>query len=195
MAGNLSRIAPNNLIRETLLPNEHELALKISRAFKSFFANEETLLEVNASERSITHKLAEYLQKEFQHKGLKVDCEYNRHGQSTKRITNLDFGLLSTDDQEAKTVFPDIIVHKRKTDEYNVLVIEIKKSTSSDNYDNDVSKLEAFTKQSGDYRYKLGLFVLLDIERKQIGRIRCFKDGNEVETAIIFNLKELGFGW
>ena len=35
------------------------------------------LLEISINERTISHKLAEYMQKEFS--DLFVDCEYNRH--------------------------------------------------------------------------------------------------------------------
>lgn len=42
---------------------------------KSFYEKERYLLENNANERSLTHKLAEYLNLEFQ--DFDVDCEYN----------------------------------------------------------------------------------------------------------------------
>ena len=35
------------------------------------------LLDINVNERTITHKLAEYLQKHFPE--FNVDCEYNRY--------------------------------------------------------------------------------------------------------------------
>lgn len=58
-----------------------------------------------------------------------VDCEYNRDGVAPKKIGHL--GLYPDDDDtEAETVFPDIIVHRRGT-EQNYLVIEAKKSTRS----------------------------------------------------------------
>ena len=44
--------------------------------------NDFYLLEIGTNERSVAHKLAEYLQQEFPNRH--VDCEYNRHGERIK---------------------------------------------------------------------------------------------------------------
>jgi hypothetical protein len=193
MASEWRRGTPLGVAEEKNLANE--LASRLACAFNAFFANEDALLDVDASERSITHKLAEYMQKEFQGKGLDVDCEYNRHGRNPKRLGDLHSGVVGADDQEAKTVFPDIVVHLRGSDKCNVLVIEVKKSTSSGDCSKDILKLKAFTKQLGEYRYQVGLFVLIDMEKKQISSIRCLINGvEEVDAHIAATLKELGYG-
>jgi hypothetical protein len=53
-----------------------EKLIKIS--LKEFFKNEFDLIDVDANERSISHKLAEYIQKHTS--DWNVDCEYNRDG-------------------------------------------------------------------------------------------------------------------
>ena len=62
--------------------------------------------------------------------------------------------FVSPDDTEAMTVFPDIIVHRRRTDE-NLIVLEVKK-TGGDKNIRDIKKLRAFTRDS-QYRCHMGL--------------------------------------
>lgn len=49
----------------------------VSDSLGELFTNDLSLLEDDASERSITHKLAEYLQKRIP--DMHIDCEYNRN--------------------------------------------------------------------------------------------------------------------
>jgi hypothetical protein len=111
--------------------------------------------EKDVNERSISHRLASYLQHEFG--DWDVDCEYNRNHDDPKLLKLLRMYAVnvSTDDVQARTVFPDIIVHHRGTDD-NLLVIEIKKTTNrlSDGFDKQ--KLREFKRQLG-YSYALFL--------------------------------------
>lgn len=122
------------------------------------------LLDINVNERTITHKLAEYLQEHFPE--FNVDCEYNRFERKDidNMVKKLDLPTdnISWDDTEAKTVFPDIIVHKRRSPEKNILVIEVKKSLHNISGDLDRNKLIAFTKDP--YNYDIGLFLKIDME-------------------------------
>lgn len=165
------------------------LLIKVKKAIAVLLKKDKDLFDINVNERSITHKLAEYLQLEFP--DYNVDCEYNRHLDMVKylHVPNEEIGW---DDIEAKTVFPDIVVHKRKTDEYNLLVIEIKKVRNLEEMENnsrklefDKQKLKAFT--GGEYRYNLGILLVFPIEN--IERFKCvmfiFKDGNEICSKIL----------
>lgn len=98
------------------------------------------LLDLDLSERALTHHFARILAELIQGK-YDVDVEYNRHGSDPKRLylprrKALDRELRAT------TVFPDVIVHRRNTDEFNLLVLEIKKPGESVDYDS--LKLKAF---------------------------------------------------
>jgi hypothetical protein len=94
------------------------------------------------NERSLTHKYAEYLQEEFPE--WNVDCEYNRDGHDTKKIISY---IRKIDNENARTVYPDIIIHHRGT-KNNLVVIEAKKDNfNGDNL--DVQKLEAYNKDLG----------------------------------------------
>lgn len=168
-----------------------EILRKAMVALKSFLNKDMQLLALDASERSISHKFAEHLQKKFAE--WTVDCEYNRRGKRPKTLPAGLFGDISDNDQDAKTIFPDIIVHRRSR-RNNLLVIEVKKSNSNITSDKDEVKLRAFTGE-GDYRYKVGLFLVFDVERQNIKEAKCFKRGHEVafEPSIRNSLKELGY--
>ena len=123
---------------------------KIIQAYKKLLRHDVYLLQVTANERSITHKFAEYLQREFP--SYNVDCEYNRTGIDSKTLDILKSELkkeVPLDDQDATTVFPDIIVHHRGT-KNNLLVIEAKKNVKDD--PKDKIKLKAYKDQLA-YQY------------------------------------------
>lgn len=142
--------------------SKEEIKKKVYIAIDLLIKNDSFLLKNDVNERSISHKLAEYLQQQFPE--YNVDCEYNRiknqkmdHAYITKKI-NLPISELRSDDTTAKTVYPDIIIHKRGT-ENNLVVIEIKKKLSDEDKKYDINKLEAFKKQLG---YKNSLFIEFD---------------------------------
>jgi hypothetical protein len=87
-----------------------------------FLRESQDLLEVGINERTLTHKLAELLQLRF--KRWHVDCEYNRLGDAQKTLPPAE--STDTSDTQGRTIYPDIIIHKRRTPE-NLLVIEVKK--------------------------------------------------------------------
>jgi len=159
----------SNILKEQLC--------KVCKALAWFFQEDTDLLDHDVNERSITHKIAEHLQKEYERLGYKVDCEYNREGHNVKRLNSLGIKspCCSADDTDAVTVYPDIIVHKRgKRD--NLLVIEVKKTNHCGTNKFDIKKLKAFTSDK-QFRYKLGLFLVVDVSEK--GRITMlwFTDG------------------
>ncbi len=137
-----------------------ELKSRVNRAVNKLFKNDNYLLHSNANERSMSHKFAEYLQQEFPE--WNVDCEYNRdlHG-NIKRINEWRNRYLKepeANDTDAKTVYPDIIIHHRNS-RNNLLVIEIKKSTNSDQGESDIEKLKMFIEENGGLNYHYGLFI------------------------------------
>lgn len=140
---------------------------KINLSICDFSRDDQDLLTNDANERSISHKLAEHLQKHF--RGLKVDCEYNRHGDAVKKLE--------------RPVIPDIVIHKRGIDEHNLCVIEIKKSNSNDNSGRDEEKLCAFT--GDEYKYQLGVFLVADINNKSLKIERIFQSGQEINDSRI----------
>ena len=124
----------------------------INGAIAKLLRHDKYLLEKDVNERAISHRLAHYLKQYFSK--WDVDCEYNRNHDDPKRLKLKPRGV-SDQDLEAVTVYPDIIVHKRST-EKNLLVIEMKKSTSRQSVDYDIEKLHGFKQELG---YEYAVFV------------------------------------
>jgi hypothetical protein len=80
----------------------------------------------------------------------------------TKRLRNPQAEQCPTDDTDAQTIYPDIIVHHRGKGNENLLVIEAKKSSSRLGTDRDKEKLEAFGQQLG---YEYCVLVTFDRDR------------------------------
>ncbi len=124
--------------------NKEEVRLALDRALDAFVHHHKHLLAVDASERSMSHQIAVHLAREIP--GYDVDCEYNRDGFDVKRLA-LSERHVSDHDEEAITVFPDIIVHRRGNNDHNLLVVEMKKAASNGDFDYDYEKLKAFCAQ------------------------------------------------
>lgn len=124
----------------------------VARALAELIETDEHLLRIDANERSITFRFALYLQAHMP--DWTIDCEYNRDGVEPKKLGHL--GLYpDSEDDDAKTVFPDVIVYHRGSRE-NYLVIEFKKSTSRVDREIDLAKLQGYKEQLG---YQFALFV------------------------------------
>jgi hypothetical protein len=139
-----------------------ELTTRINRAIAAFGAKDLLLLGLDANERSMTHKLAEHLQRQMPN--WTVDCEYNRLGDKTKRIIRDENDLVPKSDTNCETVYPDIIVHRRNTTD-NLLVIEAKKSNNPNGSEDDKNKLRDFKREIGYLNAAFVEFVVGDDPR------------------------------
>ena len=148
-----------------------ELKAKVNYAIQQLRQEDRLLFCNDASERSITHKLAEYLQQIFHE--YHVDCEYNRYKKDPKQ--------LQTENTIGKHfVFPDIVIHERGKQSRNLLVIEAKRRQRRDNLvpENDRIKLQKFTTINGAYKYDYGLFIAFN--RLKEPKLIWFQDGAEL---------------
>lgn len=148
-------------------PDAEIVRRKVQNSIQRLFARDSYLMINNVNERSITHKWACYLQEEFP--DWHVDCEYNRNHELPKRILSGNAPHVG-DDTEGRTVFPDVIVHVRGTDT-NLLVIEVKKSTSQESDEIDLEKLEAF-RQELNYLYTLFVKFEMNCNPPEIAELR-----------------------
>lgn len=171
-----------------------ELENKIDRAIKCLYKDDSFLIKNNLNERTITYRLAVYLQLEFPE--YHVDCEYNRmvggnmnQEYITKKL-ELHIEEIKSDDTGAKSVFPDIIIHLRGNDKNNLLVIEVKKNYSNENnVSYDYKKLKAYTK---NLNYKLGLFIKFSASQYFIkNNGQWFHGGEIVEREKLLNNNEI----
>lgn len=120
-----------------------DIRKSIERAYQMLIEKDSHLLKVNANERSITHRLAVHLESEFP--GYDVDCEYNRDGFGSKILKGFKKNI-DSDDENATTVYPDIIIHHRgRGKKCNFVVIEAKKISNRD--DSDKEKLAIYKKE------------------------------------------------
>jgi hypothetical protein len=159
------------------MPTPADVQDAVVNALNRLLYDEGRLLWDNVNERTLTHRFAVYLEHEvdgWTEAGWSVDCEYNRDvrgGNDYAKTLNLNPpGEAGAADDDATTVYPDVIVHRRQTTGEagaNLLVVEFKKSTSpKDEQEWDrATKLPAYVAQ---LEYKYALFVLL-MTRKQVG--------------------------
>ena len=68
------------------------------------------------------------------------------------------------EDKNALTIYPDIIIHKRKSPHNNLLVIEVKKSSNNIGEDFDIEKIEELMEPP--YNYKFGLFLRIGLQNE-----------------------------
>lgn len=139
------------------------LAEAVIHAVQTLLDRDAYLLWADVNERTVTHRLAVYIEQAFP--GWDVDCEYNRDGHDPKEIA---FG--SGDDAEhGSRVFPDVIVHKRGTVD-NLVVLELKKSNNPEPDDRDFEKLRGYCHQLG---YQHGVFIRLVVRTQEFGVARA----------------------
>jgi hypothetical protein len=181
------------------MKNDEILAL-LDSAIENLLKNDDYLLSKDISERSISHKLAVYLEPLFSD-DYDVDCEYNGDVDSDnnrKFIQILksaldDFNIELNKREKAdpynllveRDVYPDIIIHRRGENKNNLCIIEIKKSSSSRiKCDYDLLKLKAYTSNSerNHLQYQLGVFIYFIVkqEKPTYNRI-LFENGVEIK--------------
>lgn len=173
-------------------PGEEEVKKRLITAIVRLYQNDQDLLRANVNERSITHRLAQYLQDEFPK--WHVDCEYNRRREQKKMLRHGDLQMVSEDIQ-SRSVIPDIIIHRRGTDE-NLVVIEVKKSKGG-NETKDVTKLSDFINNT-EYQYHFGVFfrigpindLKLLLFTQEQGKIKLTMWTEDLHQA----LGEMGYG-
>jgi len=121
-------------------PNR-EVAGNVAFSLEQLLDRDGALIRLGANERALTHRLAVYLEPLFP--SWNVDCEYNREGIGKKR------------NSAGKLVLPDVIIHRRMTDE-NLLVIEVKTGSSVRRARDDKKKLRDYRQMQ---RYQHALFI------------------------------------
>lgn len=122
--------------------------------------------DYNLHERSISHRLAMYIENHFQESDYVVDVEYNRmrdrYGNDVIGNLigkNLDFEAYG---KPASSVYPDIIIHQRDT-KNNLVEIEIKMQWKNDKKVFDYIKINEYLNQ---LEYKFGVYIELSDVRE-----------------------------
>lgn len=145
----------------------------LNEAINMLYQNDRCLITRGGMEQACVSRIYYYLQTlinmDNDLKEYNLDCEYNKNGEEAKWCTDISTG-------EIFKTRPDLILHKRNTNNNNKVIMEFKgwwnKETNS-----DIRKLKAFTNQNGTYRYELGIFVKLD---RRNPNYRYFRNSQEI---------------
>jgi hypothetical protein len=160
-----TRSSPTSVEKMKRFPSKALVKDRVTKALQKLASRDPYLVEQKLHERSVTHKLAEYLQHYF--RSWDVDCEYNKDGPDTK--------ILSIPNQEMELedhpVYPDIIIHKRgdwRDSEIrpHLLVIEARKSGwHQKKIQRDEAKVNAYISQ---LKYRYGALIEYFIQNNSI---------------------------
>jgi hypothetical protein len=142
----------------------------VVEALKEFYARETHLFEKDLGERTLTHRLAVHVEKQFP--GWQVDCDYNRLGERTLRLPKGT--IVSTDDAIGKSIYPDIVVHRCEIPN-NLLAIEVRKASNHQPPEHDRHKLRALTDPHLWFAYRIG--VLLTLAKKAVSSSEVYVGG------------------
>lgn len=184
-----------------------EIKKRLEIALDILYEKDCYLLLHKVHERSITHKLANYLHLLFPE--YDVDCEYdfdieNDSGNFKKKFCelasdeikgrfntivkqkkefNTEVSILSYIQSIQKNFFPDIIIHKRGSNNDNLLVVEAKKSYNNSGF--DIVKLQAYTRNDDTgNKYLLGAQVILSVGEyysRESTNISYYSVGQKIE--------------
>ena len=135
-----------------------EILEMVSSALHRVYADDIDLIQRKASERSIVFRFGVYFREfleETNYGWLNLDTEYNRNLLGRKNTEHFPYGT-----------YPDLILHRRGNNNHNILIVEFKPwwNKSRKKIEKDILKLKDFTDPHGNYRYPLGLFILLEKE-------------------------------
>ncbi|MDR1855508.1 MAG: hypothetical protein LBR05_11485 [Azoarcus sp.] len=163
-----------------------EIVQILKSAINEFYKNDHDIISNKEGavrygiERAMCFRIGLYfsnlLRDNERYREYHIDMEYNKNKMKPK--------YLYSDKKEWSQ--PDLIVHKRWSNDMNLLIVEFKDNIKAskntvDKTGRDCNKLKAFTCSKGDYRYKIGLSVKLG-ETEEQTEYRYFKNGGEVEN-------------
>lgn len=143
---------------------KREIANCLEKAGEELYASDKKLIcdeyikEYHVHERSICFRFGIYLNRLIASNELlkkyNLDAEYNKDKEDIKRLPAKKNGCC-----------PDLILHKRGTNDNNILVIECKGWWSGEEeIEKDKKKISAFL-HSKRYHYMLGLLIKFDKDK------------------------------
>ena len=147
----------------------------LSECLETMLNRDKYLLEKNVHEQTLSTRLACYLSSYYETQewwNYNVDCEYNRNFNNPKILENIS---------NKNGVRPDIIIHKRWSNDDNLLVIEIKKDSNAEAQSwSDDEKLRWFTSSDDQYRYTYWVYLMFDTEG--LKEYKIYKKGNIISS-------------
>lgn len=148
---------------------QQEIVEIINQMVDTLYENDSEILtrEYDLHERTITHRMAMYLEPKFEERGYKVDVEYNRMREQYvegEDVSSLIGKRLNWENsgEGSSFVYPDIIVHKRDTCD-NLIEIEVKMAWKNRRRRFDYDKINQYMEQLG---YQFGIYIELADRRE-----------------------------
>ncbi|MCK9913695.1 hypothetical protein MXD81_31385 [Microbacteriaceae bacterium K1510] len=126
------------------------LKAAVTRGCRKLLKKDLVMLAIGAHEQSICHRLAVYLER---FADLNVDCEYNRQKVHPKSI-------------RSRHIKPDILIHKRMDNRFNLMVLEAKAGAQTST--RDKQKLTEMLRVRGMYHYTLGVYLHVENKRARV---------------------------
>ena len=171
---NINEPISTNLLKMKKMNNKQKYLVEVlQNAINAVYQEERFLLRFAQEDREGLEQAFVFrtgihlsnLLKETPYAALDLDSEYNKNHGNTKTSRRFLNGLR-----------PDLIIHRRDSNEENTLVAEFKGWWNND-IDADISKLEDLTDPNDYYHYLIGVFVCID---KTKAIFRYFINGSEI---------------
>lgn len=136
--------------------DKNKIIFLVTKSLQTLYEKDCEIISNHTNERAIVFRFGIYFNNEVEKNKLnylnylnyKVDIEYNRNIEEPKRL------------KSEKIVIPDLILHKRGSNDNNLLVIEFKTFWNS-NQEEDTKKIENFCNSKGEYKYRYGISILI----------------------------------
>lgn len=152
--------------------NKNDIKKLIEISLKKLIREDGDLIRRKVKEECINHRLAchleQFLKEEFNIFKYNVDLEYNKNYNEPKMLIDKNNNI--------KAIRPDIIVHKRKTNEHNLIAFEIKKGYTDKH---DLEKIKGLLRSP--YNYKYGCLISYLPEKTYIKIKLLSNNGQEKE--------------
>lgn len=135
------------------LKERKQLFNMLQRSVDAVYTNFSKVIQVKGLEQCVVALIYAHLFQKVQsskYKNLDLNSEYNKNCDSVKSTQNFPKG-----------VRPDIILHKMWSNDENKIAIEFK-GWWNRNSEKDIKKLKDLTNPNGEYKYLLGVWVLLE---------------------------------
>ena len=156
----------------------------VNATLEKFYKNDRDLIEMDdegdmVSEQCMVFHIGGYMKNKMstltKFQWADLDCEYNRNMNNPKMM------------RDGRRFVPDLIIHRRRSNRNNLLVIEFKKKNANlHDKEDDRNKLMYLTDQEETFKYNFGLFVELGSHEVDVEVYREGKMQTELNYSITY---------
>ena len=128
----------------------------LNKSIEKVYTNFSKVIQIEGLEQCLVGIVYAYFFQEIQlseYKNLDLNLEYNKNGAFVKSTPNYPNGIR-----------PDIILHKIGDNQENKIVVEFKGWWNKQD-ERDIKKLKELTDPTGEYKYLLGVWVMLNKDK------------------------------